>query len=651
MLAPLPEGPSITPYLRFQLDRAWRQDAARREVFARARTEAEIERLKADLRRKVLAALGGLPAEKTPLDPRVTGTIAMDGYRIEKVVFESLSGFHVTALLYVPETPAEPRPAVLVACGHSPLGKAFQNYQEVAARLAKRGYVVLCWDPVGQGERSQFWDTSRGRSRYNLVCGEHAVLGNLATLVGANLARWMVWDGIRAVDYLLTRPEVDPTRLSITGTSGGGFQSTYIGGLDERIGVVAPSCFPTALPMRMANRIFEDPDSDPEQDPYGLVSEGIDHAGLLLLTYPRPLHVAAAVKDFFPIEGTRATMRELAAFYGLAGIPDRVVLKEGHHGHSYSPENQESAFLFLDRFNRMPPRPGLEEVRTLEPEALRCTPSGQVRVDLPGRALTEIIREYARDHRPPEPVKLADLYYDPSYPGIREWPVVPFDGRPARDTIAWEALGRSDGRGFRIHRYALHHSEGLQIPLLHITRGDRLPVSFLLHFGFEGKATPRDWPEIQAYLDRGLDVVSFDPRGLGENRMRFKAVSIDDPDLAPRDEDEAYLSPLSGVFANHAYNALLTGRPYLLELIEDAEVVARFARGRLGATRLMVTARGEARAAAAAVARALPGVDLEARPNEGLFAWSEAVEEMREIWPIPYLLPGGAYVEDLGLTR
>ena len=107
------------------------------------------------------------------------------------------------------------------------------------------------------------------------------MLGNFATIAGTSLVRYMVWDGIRAADYLLGRDAVDPTGLAITGTSGGGFQSTWIGALDPRVAAVLPSCFPTALPMRMGNRIFEDPDSDPEQDPPALVLEGIDHPGLL----------------------------------------------------------------------------------------------------------------------------------------------------------------------------------------------------------------------------------------------------------------------------------------------------------------------------------------------------------------------------------
>jgi len=228
LLGAAPEGPRITPYLRHQLDQAWAQDDARRERFAAVRSEADLITLQGELRLKVLDLIGGLPAERTPLNARMVGTIAGDGYRVEKIVFESVPGFHVTALLYVPGGAPGPKPAVLLACGHSPAGKAYAPYQEIAIRLVRRGYVVLCWDPVGQGERSQFWDAARGHSRYNLVCGEHAVLGNLAVLAGASLLRWEVWDGMRAVDYLLTRSEVDGRRISITGTSGGDLCTTSL---------------------------------------------------------------------------------------------------------------------------------------------------------------------------------------------------------------------------------------------------------------------------------------------------------------------------------------------------------------------------------------------------------------------------------------
>ena len=381
---PAEAGPRITPYLRDQLDRAWAQDEARQAAFAKVRTEADLLALRQELRTRVLDVIGGLPETRTPLNARITGTLPMDGYRIEKVVFESLPGLHVTALVYVPDAPGGPKPAVLVPCGHSPDGKSFRNYQEISGQLARRGYVVISWDPVGQGERSQYWDAARGRSRYNLVCGEHAVLGNLACVAGTTLDRYMVWDGMRALDYLLTRPDVDPARIAVTGTSGGGFQSLYLGALDERIKVVAPSCFVTALPMRMANRIFEDPDSDPEQDPYRLLSAGIDHPGLMLLIYPRPVILLAAVKDFFPIEGTRKTFREVAALYRAFGHGDRIAMAEGVHGHMYSPENRRAAFAFIDRFSGMPVRTTLDPIQLLDAPALRVTPTGQVRVDLNG---------------------------------------------------------------------------------------------------------------------------------------------------------------------------------------------------------------------------------------------------------------------------
>jgi len=643
----LPEpGPRITPFLRHQLDRAWEQDDARRAAFAAVRTEADLLAFQRDLRARLLDLIGGLPERRTPLNARVTGTVVRDGYRIEKVVFESLPGLHVTALLYVPDAPTGRRPAVLVACGHAPLGKSHPAYQELSARLAKRGYMVLCFDPVGQGERSQFWDAARGRSRYNLVCGEHAVLGNLCTLAGTSLVRFMVWDGVRALDYLQSRPEVDGQRLAVTGTSGGGFQTTWISALDERVRVALPSCFPTALPMRMANRIFEDPDSDPEQDPPGLVSRGIDHAGLLLLAYPRPLHVAAAVKDFFPIEGTRRTLREVRAFYERFGHGGAIALTEGYHGHQYSLENQAAAFAFLDRFFGQPIREGLEPVAALEPEALRCTPSGQVRVDLPGRSLVEIVGEYYREAKDRPHPSLADLYGGAGHPGVRHWPLVRYEGAPVGAAIAWEKTGASEIHGAIIDRYRLHHSGGLAMPVLHVHPRQGRAARTLLRLGLTGKIRPEDWEDVEADLARGDAVVSFDPRGQGETRMRYKAVSIDDPELAQLDEEAAYASPLSGVLANHVYNALLTGRPYFLQMIEDAEIAARFAREALGARRLAVAGRGVAHTFAAATATVLPDLELvPAAPDDESFSWSAAVEEGREQWPIQYLVPGGAYLQ------
>ena len=643
VLEPQPEGPRITPFLAYQLERAWAFDAARQERFARVETEADLVALQDELRRKALAVIGGLPGEKSPLNARVTGTIPMDGYRIEKLVFESLPGIHVTALVYVPEGPAGRSRPCSLACGHSPVGKAYPGYQEIAVRLARRGYVVLCWDPVGQGERSQFWDTGaraqplqprlrRARGPRQLRDDrrhEPRALHGVGRHAGRRLPARARRRGRR-------RGSRSRARAAAASSRSGSAPSTRASPPS------CPSCFPTALPMRMANRIFEDPDSDPEQDPPGLVSEGIDHPGLLLLAYPRPLHVSAAVLDFFPIEGTRKTMREVAAFYRRFGHADRVALSQGYHKHQYSAENQAKAFAFLDRAFGRPAPAGLGEAKTLPPEALWCTPSGQVREDLGGRSLMEVIRDEARARRLRRG-RSASSIAAPATPASAT-------GRSCRSR-AWRPATRSPGRrsaaiasGPRSSTAtACTTAAGSSSPSCTCAGRAARAATSLLRLGLEGKIRPGDWPEVEARLAEGHEVVSFDPRGLGETRMRYKAASIDDPALAPADEEAAYASPLSGVLANHVYNAQLLGRPYLFEMIEDVEIAVRFARARLGAREVAIDAPGDARLLARAVAAALPDVAL-VRPAtaETAFDWKEAVESLRETWPIHYLVPGGA---------
>jgi len=641
---PLSPGPRITPFLQYQAEQAWREDNDRQRAWDGIHNERELLRTQDQARRKLLQMIGGLPAAKTDLQARVTGRIEMDGFSVEKLIFQSLPGVYVTALLYVPADHSKKHPAVLVPAGHAADGKF--HYQSLSQRLVGRGYVVISWDPVGQGERSQFWDLAAGKSRYNLVCGEHAAMGNLAYLAGANLARWEIWDGIRAVDYLLTRPEVDSQRISITGTSGGGFQATLIAALDERIKVAVPSCYISALPMRMYNRIFADPDSDPEQDLSGMISNGVDHPGLLLMIYPRPVMVAAAVLDFFPIEGTRKTVREVRSLYERFDRGERIALVEGYHGHQFSSENQEAALDFLDRFNQMPVRHGLPAVKELADKALLCTRTGQVALDYrDAKSLMEVIREFYEEHRTAPGHHLLKEYYGDKYGGVKQWQVSEYSGATAvQGQITWEDVGSSKAAGVSIDRYLLRHSKLLEMPLLHIHKSAAGKRTVLLWFREGGKATAADWPDIKKYVEQGYDVVSFDFRGLGETRMPYTAVSPDDPTLGALDFDHAYVNSISGVLANHVYNSLLTGRPYFLQMIEDAEIAGRFAREKLGAKGVAVTAPDGGYTLASAIAETLPRIELLPQPDAKVLKWSEIVEQKQEIWPIQYLLPSGAYI-------
>ena len=148
--------------------------------------------------------LGG-PFERTPLNPRVTGVVERPGYRIEKVAFESRPRLYVTANLYVPAA-AGRHPAILGPLGHSVNGKAWPSYQKLFSNLARKGYVVLAYDPFGQGERIEYPGTRPGESAIGPGgTSEHEYAGRRLILLGANFGLFRAWDGIRGIDYLLTR--------------------------------------------------------------------------------------------------------------------------------------------------------------------------------------------------------------------------------------------------------------------------------------------------------------------------------------------------------------------------------------------------------------------------------------------------------------
>ena len=167
----------------------------------------------------------------------------------------------------------------------------------------------------------------------------------------------------------------------------------------------------------------------------------------------------------------------------------------------------------------------------------------------------------------------------------------------------------------------------------------------LLWLGKNGKATAQDWPSLTKYLEAGYDIVSVDPRGLGETRMAYKAASPDDPALAQLDLDHAYVNPLSGVLADYVYNSILTGRPYFLQMIEDVEIATRFFKAQLDLrAEMAVTGVGDAFTLASAISETLPNVRLLSQPDTQVVKWSELVNQKTELWPIQYLLPGGAYI-------
>ena len=404
---------TATPDVQQQmLALAARQEKRRRQRFAAVTTKADLEALQKSLREAFLKRLDGLPEQTDAPPVKITGRIEADDYLIEKLVYESFPGYFVSALLYRPKQVRDALPGVLSPCGHSAVGKAEPTYQMLHLNLVKRGYVVLTYDPVGQGERSQFWDADKGKSRFNLVCGEHAVLGNPLYLLGSSLARFRIWDGMRGLDYLASRPEVDAKKLGCVGNSGGGTLTAYISALDPRVAVAAIGCYITALPRRMANRIEADPSADPEQDIFGFVADGIDHAGLLALRAPRPTLLATAKFDFFPIEGARETFAEAKRLYEAVGVGERVERAEAAEKHGLSPPLRKAIYAFFERWLAGRKIDAAVEELAVKPrptKALLVCAKGQVNVTFHSRPLLPLaLEEFNKKKKPPR-VGLSEL--------------------------------------------------------------------------------------------------------------------------------------------------------------------------------------------------------------------------------------------------
>ncbi len=363
---------------------------ARRKDVAAMRSEDDLRKRQELLRAKFIEALGGLP-EKTPLNARVVGTVKRDGFRVEKVIYESRPDHHVTGALYIPEGKG-PFPGVLIPCGHSDKGKAEEAYQRISLLLVKHGFVVLCYDPIGQGERMQLL-TADGKPAIKGNTTEHTMSGIGALLVGWSSASYRIWDGIRSIDYLASRPEVDPKRLGCTGNSGGGTMTAYLMALDDRIAVAAPSCYITTL-----ERLFATiGPQDAEQNITGQVAFGMEQTDYVTMRAPKPTLICTGTQDFFDIQGSWTTYREAKQVYAMIGHAERVDLIEYNDKHGFSQPRREAALRWMRRWLQ-----GIDDAAvetptpTFKEEELRCTSTGQVLSELKGKSVFDLNLERER---------------------------------------------------------------------------------------------------------------------------------------------------------------------------------------------------------------------------------------------------------------
>ncbi len=305
---------------------ATQDEAARAATVAAIHTRAQAEARQAKVRAQVLSLIGALP-QRTPLHTKFVGETPADGFRVRKVIFESQPNFFVTALLYVPDSvpggaaTGGKRGAIIMSPGHAPSGKA--GDAPIAAIFARNGFIVLSYDPIGQGERLQYPDPAKpGASLAVRPTGEHGEASLQPMLIGDTFARYEIWDAMRGVDLLASLPEVDPHRIGALGCSGGGTITALTGALDTRIAAIGTACYITSFDALLPALGPQ----DAEQSTPRFISAGLGFPDWVELAAPRPYGVLSTYSDMFPFAGARTTVIEARRFYSLfdpasAGTP------------------------------------------------------------------------------------------------------------------------------------------------------------------------------------------------------------------------------------------------------------------------------------------------------------------------------------------
>jgi dienelactone hydrolase len=399
---------------------------------------------------------------------------------------------------------------VLLVCGHTETGKA--GYQQVGIFLAKSGMAALCPDPIGQGERKQILDDA-GKGRFASTT-EHMIAGIAPIPLGENIATYMIWDGIRGIDYLAARPDVDANRIGCTGNSGGGNRTSYLMALDDRVRCAAPGCFITTT-----RRKNESPGpGDAEQNIHAQIARGMDHADYLLMRAPRPTLILSATQDYVPIEGAWDAFRQAKRLYARLGYAERVDLVETDEQHGFSTNLRTGAVRWMRRWLMDRDDAVTEAEWPVEPdEALQCTPDGQVLLMPGARSVFDLYTERERQlagERKRLQQELDDEQLREkirSLAGIRK-----LEDLPKPEVEARGSLKRA---GYRIDKLILRSEPGIELPALRFRPEVAGDGGLYLYLHGEGKQVDAAaGGPIEQLVEAGHTVLAVDLRGSGETR-------------------------------------------------------------------------------------------------------------------------------------
>lgn len=625
-----PSRPAMAPLNRFphmvqEYFVAQVRQIERRNDYRHAALESrqDAEAFVRDVRRRIDLCFGPWP-EKTPLNPRVTGVVERDAYTIENVIFESRPDFLVTANLYIPQGRAFPLPGVVGTCGHSTTGKAAEAYQAFAQGLARQGYVVLIFDPLGQGERLQYPDADL-TSEIGVGVREHLYAGNQQFLVGEFLGSWRAWDGIRALDYLLTRKEVDPQRIGVTGNSGGGTMTTWLCGVERRWTMAAPACFVTTFRRNLENEL----PADTEQCPPRALAYGLDHQDFLAAMAPKPVIILAKEQDFFDVRGAEAAYASLRRLYRLLDAEDNIGLFTGPTGHGFSQENREAMYRWFNGVTGVSDARSEPNLTIEQDETLQCTPRGQV-CELDSRPIYEFTRARSQALAKQRP---SELTLSQLAPRVRD--VLGLGESDGRSAPEYRILRNWRSRGYpkpRWTAYLIETEPGIHAVVYRLGSEQLLSrprattkraVLYVAHLSSDAEL--REEPLIAELIaaDPDTDFYTVDVRGIGESR----------PDTC---DENSYFSPYGSDYF-YAIHSIMLDRPYIGQRTHDVLRVLDWL-GEAGHNEVHLVGKGWG-AIPATFAAVLSDRVAQVTLKNAPMSYSEIAESKTYGWPLSTLVP------------
>jgi len=595
----------------------WKADYEQRK------SPEQISEYQKRLRREFFEAIGPLP-RRTPLKARITGEIHRRGYKVEKIVFESQPKHYVSAVLFLPDSKMHkaPYPGVLVPCGHSRNGKASEAYQTMGALLALNGMAAMVFDPIDQGERNQLL------SELPELQGTraHTMVGVGSILLGRNTAWFEIWDSMRGIDYLQSRPEIDSRRIGCTGNSGGGTQTSHLMSLDKRIVAAAPSCYITSF-ERLLSTIGP---QDAEQNIFGQIAFGMDHADYIMMRAPKPTLICAATNDFFDIQGVWNSFRYAKRLYTRMGFAERIDLMENDATHNYNKLQRQSVVRWMARWLLKKDEPITEpEIKLLNDEEIRCTPAGQV-MNLAGARSTydlnrdyeeKLARERQRLWKQTSEKKLLNQVR--AITGIRSLKELPEPKVEVFDVIERDR--------YFIKKMIIKAEEGIYLPAVMFTAKQSGSRGFVLYITEKGKdedAGPGG--PIEKLVKSGRSVLAIDLRGNGETGQTSGRT----------------LSRATGLGWKNVFTAYLLGRSYVAMRAEDILACARFLKEQRDGD-VNLVAVGNVCVPALHAAALEPDLFGSVKLTRGLCCWSDVIESGISVNQFVNTVQGALKVYDL----